>query len=652
MIDQQTVTRIIERAEIVDVVQDFVHLKRRGVNFLGLCPFHGEKTPSFTVSPSKGIYKCFGCGKAGNAVGFIMEHEQLSYPDALRYLAKKYQIEITEQEVSPEQIEEKNHRESMMVLTGFAQKYFTDILFNDREGQAIGLSYFKERGFTKETIEKFQLGYSPENRTAFTGYAQKNGYQLKYLLDTGLSIDKNNYHFDRFAGRVIFPIHALAGNPIAFGGRILKAVENTAKYLNSPESEIYHKSDVLYGIYFAKREIVKQDKCYMVEGYTDVISFHQAGIENVVASSGTSLTENQIRLVKRFTDNLTILYDGDAAGIKASFRGIDMVLEQGMNIKVVLFPDGEDPDSFSKKLDKRELKEFIRENEDDFIRFKTRLLLDDAKNDPVKKSGLISNIVRSVAVIPDAITRSMYIKECSAILNVQEDALYAEINKILFQKRENERKQQFSETRQQLKQTQTEFLPGFIDNVYAEVDEKEIISSLIKFGEKELFTISGDDPFSSQSVSVAAYIINEILNDELEFKNLIYRQIFEDYASFFHKGEFLGDKYFIHNSDEKIRVLAADIFTETYKPSAIWTKGGKKIDAPEQTLKTDIPKTINSYKLKILQMAIKDNEEQLKKARVDDIETINQLLMQKKILIETKRKLADETGGRIIFGHF
>jgi len=650
MIDHQTVEKIIDRADIADVVQDFVHLKRRGVNFLGLCPFHGEKTPSFTVSPAKGIYKCFGCGKAGNSVGFIMDHEQLSYPDALRYLAKKYQIEIVEEEVSPAQIEEKNHRDSLLVVTAFAQKYFTNILHNDKEGKAIGMSYFKERGFSPEIIERFQLGYSLENRTAFTEHAQKNGYQIKFLTDTGLSIDKNNYKFDRFAGRVMFPIHALSGNPIAFGGRILKIVENTAKYLNSPESEIYHKSDVLYGIYFAKRDIVKQDKCYMVEGYTDVISFHQAGIENVVASSGTSLTENQIRLVKRFTENLTILYDGDAAGIKASFRGIDMVLEQGMNVKVVLFPDGEDPDSFSKKLSKSELKDFIKENEKDFIRFKTSLLLSEAKDDPVKKAGLINNIVRSIAVVPDAIVRSMYIKECSALLNVQEDALYGEINKILFQKRENDRKQQFSETRQQLKEVQSQALPGFIENVYAEINEKEIIVIIIKFGDKELYSIPGDDPFSTVSVTVAAHIINELLNDELEFKNLVYKQIFEDYSTTFQKGEFLDSKYFINHPDEKIRSLAANIFSDGYKPSAIWTKGGKRFDTPDKTLKEDVPKVINSYKLKILQLAIDENDKQLKTILGSgDIEQENRLLQQNMILKSTKTQLAKETGDRIIF---
>ncbi len=644
MIDQETVNRIIDRADIAEVVQDFVNLKRRGVNYLGLCPFHGEKTPSFTVSPSKGIYKCFGCGKAGNAVGFIMEHEQLKYPEALKFLARKYQIEVKEEEETPEQIEQKNHRESMIIVTSVAQKYFSNILLNDKEGKAIGLSYFKERGFSNEIIEKFQLGYSPENRTAFTDYALKAGYKLNYLTDTGLTIEKNDYKFDRFAARVMFPIHALSGNPIAFGGRILKTDEKTAKYLNSPESEIYHKSDVLYGIYFAKKEIVKQEKCFMVEGYTDVISLHQAGIENVVASSGTSLTENQIRLVKRFTDNLTILYDGDAAGIKASFRGIDLVLEQGMNVKVVLFPNGEDPDSFSRKLSKKELRDFIAENENDFIRFKTSLLLEDAKNDPVKKAGLISNIVRSIAVIPDPIIRSVYIKECSNLLNVQEDALYAEINRIMFQKRESDRKKQFSESQQQLKNFKSTPLPDFIEDVFSEVNEKEIISFLVKYGEMELFEEPGEDAFSHHSVSVAEYIIREILNDDLEFKNLIFKQIFEDYIKHFQKDEIPDDKYFINHPDEKIRTLAANIFTESYKLSAIHTKGSRKIETPEQTLKIDVPRSIYSYKIHILQQAIKDKNEKLSKISTDNPEITDEILKQIQILSDARSKLFEETG--------
>ncbi|MBN1250517.1 MAG: DNA primase [Bacteroidales bacterium] len=648
MINQETVNKILERVEIVDIIQDFIHLKRRGVNFLGLCPFHNEKTPSFTVSPSKGIYKCFGCGKAGNAVNFIMEHEQMQYPEALRYLAKKYQIDIVETEQTAEQIEQKNTRESMLIVTNYAQKYFTGVLHNDKEGIAVGLSYFKERGFSKETIEKFQLGYCTEEKDKFTQEAIRNGYKLEYLVSTGLTIDKNNYRFDRFAGRVIFPIHGISGNTIAFGARILKTDTKTAKYLNSPESEIYHKSNILYGIYFAKREIIKYDKCFMVEGYTDVISLHQAGIENVVASSGTSLTQNQIILVKRFTENLTILYDGDSAGIKASFRGIDLVLEQGMNVKVVLFPDGEDPDSFSKKMNKSELKEFIENNEKDFIKFKTDLLLQEAKSDPVKKSNLVNDIVKSISLIPDAIKRSIYIKECSNILNIKEDALYTEANKLILRNREEQRKTEFTNVKSQTFEARNNALPGFIENVYSEVNEKELISILLHYADKELFTEENGDVFEKKTTTVAEYIIKEILNDELEFKNLVYKEIFEDYKKHFEEGNIIDNKFFINHIDEKIRVLAANLLSQTYKESAIWTAGGKKYDSPEATLKKDVPKAVNTYKLKIIQLAIKDYELSLKKIEKEDIDEVKNLLEQLMRLHQTKSKLADEIGKRTI----
>ena len=430
MIDPQTIERIYESAQITEVVQDFISLKRRGVNYLGLCPFHGEKTPSFTVSPVKGIYKCFGCGKGGNSVNFIMEHETLSYYEALKYLAKKYHIEVVEKQESPEEIAQKNERESLVVISEFAGKYFHDTLNNHSEGKAIGLSYFKERGIREDMIQRFQLGYSLEKRDAFTETAQKNGYKLEYLIKTGLTIERETHPFDRFAGRVIFPIHSISGQVIGFGGRILKTDKNLAKYLNSPESEIYHKSRVLYGMFQAKKTIVQRDKCFLVEGYTDVISMHQAGIENVVASSGTSLTEDQIRLIKRFTNNLTILYDGDAAGIKAAIRGIDMVLEQGLNVKVLLLPDGEDPDSFSRNQSASEVMKFIEENEVDFVLFKTKLLMKEAKNDPIQRASLISDIVRSIAIIPDAITRSVYVKECGGLLLTEESVLFNEIIKI------------------------------------------------------------------------------------------------------------------------------------------------------------------------------------------------------------------------------
>ncbi len=648
MIDQSTVDRIIDTAQIVDVVQDFVNLKRRGVNYMGLCPFHNEKTPSFTVSPAKGIFKCFGCGQAGNSVGFIMEHEQVSYPEALKYLAKKYSIDVIETEQTEEQVALKNERDSMLVVSEYAGKYFNNILKNHQEGKAIGLSYFKERGFTKETIEKFQLGYSLEQRDAFTNEALKKGYKLKYLTEVGLSIDKNNYRFDRFAGRVIFPIHSLSGSTIGFGGRILKTDKKTAKYLNSPESDLYHKSNILYGIYFAKKSIVKDLKCYMVEGYTDVISLHQAGIENVVASSGTSLTENQISLVKRFTDNLTILYDGDDAGIKASFRGIDMILEQGMNVKVVLFPKGEDPDSYAKKLGKTELKEFIDENEQDFISFKTSLLLQDAQNDPVKRAGLVSNIVASIAVIPDAITRSMYIRDCSSLLHVKEDALYAETNKRIFKKRDDTRKREFSKARQEVNLKQSTALPGFIDDVFAEVNEKELISLLLNFGDHELYSETDEASFTAQSITVAENITGEILNDELEFKNLVYKQIFEDYILSIKNGEVLESKHFINHAETKIRKLAADILSPDYKMSIIWEKDGKKIESTESRLKEIVPKTINTYKLKILNQAIKDNEIHIKNAG-DDIEKIKKLMEQKIALMEARKELGELTGGRAIF---
>ena len=388
MIDQPTIDRITEAAQIQDVVGDYVTLRKRGVNLLGLCPFHGEKTPSFTVSPAKGIFKCFGCGKGGNSVHFIMEHEQLNYTDALKYLARKYHIEVQERELSPEEMAVRNDRESMFLVNEFAQKHFTSTLHNHIDGKSIGLAYFRERGFRDDIVQKFQLGYSLEQRDAFTQAALKAGYNKEYLVKTGLTLEnESGQTTDRFRGRVMFPVHSLSGKVVAFGGRILKKDDKMAKYVNSPESEIYHKSNELYGIYFSKQAIVKQERCFLVEGYTDVISMHQSGIENVVASSGTSLTPGQIRLIHRFTENVTVIYDGDAAGIKASIRGIDLLLEEGLNIKVLLLPDGDDPDSFARKTNASDFIEYVERNASDFIRFKTNLLLNDAGNDPMKRAG-------------------------------------------------------------------------------------------------------------------------------------------------------------------------------------------------------------------------------------------------------------------------
>ena len=442
MIDQPTIDRILDAANIVDVVSEFVTLRKRGINYVGLCPFHTDKTPSFYVSPAKNICKCFACGEGGTAVHFIMKHEQLNYFDALRYLAKKYNIEIQERELTDKEKQRKSDRESMLIVNSWAQQYFTTQLYEHVEGKTVGLRYFAERGFREDTIRKFQLGYSLDKRDALYKEATKNGYKKEFLEKTGLVIAYDNGGVnDRFRGRVIFPVHTLSGKVVAFGGRVLKKDKKTAKYVNSPESEIYHKSNELYGIYFAKQAIVKEDRCFLVEGYTDVISMHQAGIENVVASSGTALTQGQIRLIHRFTSNITVLYDGDAAGIKAALRGIDLLLEDGMNVKVVLLPDGEDPDSFARKHNASQFSEFIRQSETDFIRFKTRLLLDDAGTDPIKRSALITDIIRTVAIIPDNIARSIYIRECSAMMEIDEQVLLNEVNKIRLSKEERQNMQ-------------------------------------------------------------------------------------------------------------------------------------------------------------------------------------------------------------------
>ena len=435
MIDQATIDRILDAAQIVDVVSDFVTLRKRGVNYVGLCPFHNEKTPSFSVSPSKGVCKCFSCGKGGNAVHFIMEHEQLSYYEALKWLAKKYNIEIKERELTKEEKQSQSLRESLFLVNQFAAEYFQDVLYNNIDGQSIGMTYFRQRGFRDDIIKKFQLGYCTEAKDALARTAIQKGYKQELLLKTGLCYMKDDGKTirDRFWGRVIFPVHNITGKVVAFGGRVLSAATKNVqmKYVNSPESEIYHKSKELYGIYFAKQSIIRQDRCFLVEGYTDVISMHQSGIENVVASSGTALTSDQIRLIHRFTNNITVLYDGDGAGIKASIRGIDMLLEEGMNIKVCLLPDGEDPDSFARKHNATEYQAYINNNEVDFIRFKTNLLMEEAGKDPIKRAELISSIVKSISVIPDSIVRSVYIRECSQLQKIDEKVLDDDTAKLI-----------------------------------------------------------------------------------------------------------------------------------------------------------------------------------------------------------------------------
>lgn len=445
MIDQSTIDRILDAAQIVDVVSEFVTLRKRGVNYIGLCPFHNEKTPSFSVSPSKGVCKCFSCGKGGNVVHFIMEHEQLSYYEALKWLAKKYNIEIKERELTDAEKQAQSLRESLFVVNQFASEYFQDILYNHIDGQRIGMTYLRSRGFRDDIIRKFQLGYSIDAPDGLARAAAQKGFREEFLEKTGLCYKKDNGTLhDRFWGRVIFPVHTLSGKVVAFGGRVLSSATKNVqmKYVNSPESEIYHKSRELYGMYFAKQAIVRQDCCFLVEGYTDVISMHQSGIENVVSSSGTALTSDQIRLIHRFTNNITLLYDGDGAGIKASLRGIDMLLEEGMNIKVCLLPDGDDPDSFARKHNATDYQAYINAHEVDFIRFKTNLLLEEAGRDPIKRAGLISSIVRSISVIPDAIIRSVYIRECSQLLQMEEKILVEATAKLIGQARETKFKEE------------------------------------------------------------------------------------------------------------------------------------------------------------------------------------------------------------------
>jgi DNA primase len=648
MIDQQTINQIFETADIVEVISDFVTLKKSGANYKGLSPFSNEKTPSFMVSPAKGIFKDFSSGKGGNVVGFLMEHEKLSYPEALRYLANRYNIAIEEKELTAEEIQQKNERESLLAVTEFAAKFFSSQL-NTEEGKAIGLSYLRKRGFRDDIIKKFQLGYSPEARTAFSKEAGKSGYKRSYLVATGLSIEGENYLFDRFAGRVMFPIHSLSGNVIGFGGRTMKSDKKVAKYVNSPESDIYHKSRVLYGLFQAKKSIVSKEQCFLVEGYTDVIALHQAGIENVVASSGTALTSDQIRLIKRFTNDITILYDGDEAGIKASFRGIDMILEEGMNVKVVMLPAGEDPDSYAQAHSSSEFLEFIASNAKDFISFKTEILLSDAQHDPIKRAQLITDIVRSVAVIPDGIVRSVFLKDSSLLLGVEEQVLYNEVNKIRRKKQEQQWRREQSGQRARpehdLSTPRQPLVPGFVENVYSEVEEREIIYFLLKFGNQILHLSSEENT----EISVAHYIIREIQNDELEFNNLVYKQIFEDVAGLIEKGEPVSERFFVYHEHPGVRELAVDIFTSRYELSKVWKRKEAYVELPGENLGFEIPKSLLSYKMMVIEKALGQLRKELEEVeKTQDLDALNRLIIRIQSLELVKRELSVGLGGRTI----
>lgn len=650
MISRETIQNIVETARVEEVVGDFVHLRKRGVNMIGLCPFHNEKTPSFTVSPAKGIYKCFGCGKAGNSVNFVMDHEHYTYPEALKFLAQKYNIHIEEEEQTPEQIEALNEKESLFAVSAFAQKFFSDQLLNTEEGKSIGLSYFKNREFREHIIEKFQLGYSPDVWEAFTQHALKNGFKKEFLVKSGLTIDKNNRQFDRFSARIIFPIHNQSGRVIGFGGRILKKEEKKAKYINSPESDIYNKSQVLYGIYYAKTAIIKKDNCLLVEGYTDVISLYQAGFENVVASSGTSLTTDQIRLIKRYTPNITILYDGDEAGLKASFRGIDMILEQGMNVKVVMFPQGEDPDSYVRNNRSADVETFLDTQAKDFIQFKTGILLNETKNDPVKKAGMIKEIVQSISVIPDAITRSVYIKECSFMMEMTEQTLVNELNKLLRKKFRQNTPEVPEEPIVDISETPSAKQID-IDHIDSSYQEKDVIRLLLNYGKEEIEfeQLNEDDQKIIVPVKVAHFIIQDIENDELKFGNETYQLIFDEYLEFIHRDEFPDEKYFIMHPRKSISEMVINLVHSPYELSSQWESRARiEVGTEIQKLKAAILNSVLSFKAKKIEQLISENQNQIKESNgAEQYELMPELLKRQKELKDISKDIYFQLG-RII----
>ncbi|MDD7915055.1 DNA primase [Polaribacter ponticola] len=596
MISRSTIDRVFESARVEEVIGEFVQLKKAGSNFKGLSPFTDEKSPSFMVSPVKQIWKDFSTGKGGNAVSFLMEHEHFSYPEALKWLAKKYNIEIEETEQTSEEKAQMDERESMFLVSTFAKDYFNNLMLNTNQGKAIGLSYFKERGFRDDTINKFELGYCLDEWDNFTKAALAKGYDLKYLAATGLSIVKENRQFDRFKGRVLFPIHSMSGRILGFGGRILTADKKAAKYLNSPESDIYHKSKILYGIYQAKKEIAKQDNCFLVEGYTDVISFHQSGVENVVASSGTALTSDQIRLVNRLTKNITVLFDGDAAGIRASIRGIDLILEQGMNVKVVQFPDGEDPDSFAKSHSDLELKEYLEDSAQDFINFKVSLLLKDSNNDPIKKATVIRDIVSSISKIPDGIQREVYVQECARIMDISERVLFSELAQLLSKEKASRNKksniksntnsnidpnQPPPEYFMEQEQAQMGLVKGGqvtsqkIDQL--SILENEIIRILLLYGNEEVdfseevVTVddNGNDIVSIRKYQnlVSSEIYVHLQDDEIEFSNHTFQEIYTEIIHQLNQLEKLNIDGLINHKNQEISTIVTSVLMEKENPN-------------------------------------------------------------------------------------
>lgn len=654
MIDRETIERIMDTAKVEEVVGDFVSLRKRGVNMIGLCPFHNEKTPSFTVSPSKNLWKCFGCGKGGKPVHFIMEHEQLSYYEALRWLAKRYHIEFKERELTDEEKREESIRESMFVINQYALQYFTETLHNSEEGKAIGLNYFRHRGLRDETIKKFCLGYSLEKRDSFAKNATTAGYNPELIAKTGVCYSTDDGRLqDRFWGRVIFPVHTISGKVVAFGGRILQNNPKAAKYVNSPESEIYHKSDHLYGLYFAKQAIMQKDRCILVEGYLDVISMYQAGIQNVVASSGTSLTTGQIRLIHRFTSNVTLLYDGDKAGIKASIRGIDMLLEEGMNINVVLLPEGEDPDSYAQSHSTEEVEDFIERNKVDFIKFKTNLLLDEVGEDPIKRAGLIGDVVKSIAVVPNDILRSEYIKKCSDMLNVGEQLLVKETAKIRKARAEEAQKRTDSSNRHSEDNTTAgsdgpapvdEFQQNIINsysNNPLHHKEKAIIQFMLKNGSKLLQVPESklDNP-PAFTETVISHLYYSFEADSIEFSHPLYKKIFQEAAEHATDLEFNPENHFIAHPDPEISALTAELCSDRYLLSKFFSEQNSDERNELAVLFEQTTRLAIAYKQSIVDEMLKSTMARLKDPAVAaDPAALQEAMEDFKFLKETQQAL-------------
>lgn len=680
MIDQLTIQRIQDAAQIVEVVSDFVTLRKRGVNFVGLCPFHDDRTPSFYVSPAKNICKCFACGEGGTPVHFVMKHEQMSYPEALKFLARKYNIEVVEKELTNEERQAQDDRESMFILNEYARDYFVKTLLENPEGKAVGLSYFKERGFREDTIRNFQLGYGLDEWSAFSEEAQKNGYQREYLIKTGLSTGGEDGRplTDRFRGRVMFPVHTISGKVVAFGGRILKKSDKLAKYVNSPESEVYSKSRELYGLFFAKGAIVKADKCFLVEGYTDVISMHQAGVENVVSSSGTALTHGQIRMIRRFSENITVLYDGDAAGIKAALRGIDLLLEQGMNVRVVLLPSGEDPDSFARKQNAEQFNRFIEENEQDFIRFKTELLLDEAGNDPIKRAGLITNIVESISLVPDTIKRSVYIKDTAILFDTREEVIIEAVRKVRiknYERIKDRLKKDGNDNRVVVSQPAMQDVSvsgkrrAVSKNPY-EFYERELIRYIVRYAsvpvyveyKSEIRKINGknqevevmyeDGPPVVDAIRMSLADDRFIFGGDTFFTNELYQRVYEEACKKIDEGSFDSDKYFVSHMDPEVSRLATDLISDKYQLSKIHAKAiGEKEDdktsrlRERNSLDRRLVRAIGELKNAYVMQKIKEVRKAMAVAEHDrQIE----LMAELKQLQEFKIALAKSLGERIV----